>query len=145
MNSYQEKIYFFVKCQAILLEYHPKSSYIATKDNIKIILNAFISQIDKYKGRWYYNDHACILWKHIMISDPSDPHAALIENAYKEEPAAWNGVAIDFAAFRRISDCRDFIAANDKPSIEHVLFIRDGRPRIYKKEYLIKKLHQLNF
>ena len=134
----EQKVDFFVKCQELLIRHHPDSSFMVRESNLDTILETFFDQINKYKGYYYYNDDVCILWNHIYVSDPQDLKKVFKDNAYQPPHPEYNGVSIDFVVFRKMADCISFIKDNDEPRIKHVLFIREGKPRIHKKEDLVK-------
>jgi len=133
-----DKVDFFVKCQKLMINYHPNSSFVIKESSLDQSIDVFVNNIQKYQGFFFYNENICVLWNHIIISDPQNIKQAIIDNAYKAPSAQYNAVSIDFAVFRKISDCIDFIKQNDEPEIKFVLFIKDGKPKIYKKDDLIK-------
>lgn len=134
----QEKVDFFVKCQELLLKHHPDSPFVIREDKLEEALEACHNNIEQYKGYYYTDDNVCVLWNHVKINDPNDVKRAVMENAYKMPNPEFNAVSIDFAVFREIKDCIEFIQANKNNLIQYVLFIRGGNPRIYQIDSLLK-------
>lgn len=114
-----------------MLKHHPNSPFVVREDALPRVLDVFANNIQKYKGFYYTDDNVCVLWNYILVSDPHDMRRILGENIYKGPHPDFNGVSIDFAVFRQLKDCLEFVGANNNERIKHVLFIRDGNPRLY--------------
>ena len=136
--SQEQKVDFFVKCQELMMKYHPTSPLIVREDALEKVLDVFYNNIQKYQGYYYMDDNICVLWNHILINEPNDAKRALVENAYKQPNPQFNAVSIDFAVFRKMSDCLDFIKSNNNNLIKYVLFVRGGNPKIYPIEQILK-------
>ena len=132
------KVDFFVKYQQLMLKHHPNSHFIIREDSLKKTLETCANNIKKYQGYSYLDENACILWNHIIVTDPQDINKVVMDNAYKPPNPDFNGVSIDFAVFRKIEDCLEFIKNNNNNKIKYVLFIRDGHPKIYQIDVLLK-------
>lgn len=139
--SEKDKIEFFVKCQSLMLKYHPTSPFIIRESKLDKALEAFENNIRRYQGYVYADENICVLWNHIIVSDPSNANRAVTENAYLPPNPNFNAVSIDFAVFKGIENCFSFIADSKEPQIKHVLFIREGKPKIYPLEQILKGVH----
>ncbi len=143
LQSFQEltqekKVDFFVKCQELMIKHHPDSPFVVREKDLEKVLTACEKNILKYQGYSYSDDNVCVLWNHIVVTDPKDVKRAVQENAYRPPNPDFNAVSIDFAVFKHIKDCVEFIRGNDNDRIEHILFIRDGVPKLYPKSMLVK-------
>lgn len=138
----ESKVGFFVKCQELMVKYHPNSPFVIREDTLEKALNLFHDNITRYKGFCYTDENICVLWNYILVSDPVDVNRVVVENAYKEPNPDFNGVSIDFAVFRQMSDCLAFIKKHNNERIKHILFIRDGVPKIYSAEVLLKTVEK---
>ncbi len=136
----EEKIDFFVKCQELLIKYHPNSPFIIRENGLSNTLDAFENNIKKYQGFSYADEHICVLWNKIFVTDPTNLNRVITENAYMPPKEKFNGVSIDFAVFNSMIHCQNFIKDNDDESIKYILFIREGKPKIYKKEEIINRM-----
>lgn len=137
----EQKVDFFIKCQKLLLQYHPNSPFVVREDNLSKVLDACHNNIKRYQGYHYSDENVCVLWNHILVTDPKDVKKCVVENAYQPPNPAYNAVSIDFAVFRQMTDCLTFIKENNSPQIRYVLFIRDGNPKLYPIEVLLKGVH----
>lgn len=136
--SIEERIEFFVKCQEMLIKYHSSSGFVIRENTLEKAVASCQGNIHKYNGFVYSDDNVCVLWNHIKVSDSSDVQRILKENAYQPPHPQYNGVSIDFAVFRHIKDCLDFVKKNQTPQMEYVLFIREGRPKLYPISDILK-------
>jgi len=136
----EDKIEFFLRCQDILIKYHPNSPYVVRENNLEKTIEGLCSNINKYNGYYYSDENICVLWNHIYVTDPNNPTQTLVENAYKLPHPNYNGVSIDFAAFRKMEDCLSFIKNNYTPQIEHILFVKEGNPKLYRANQLLKSI-----
>ena len=137
-----EKIEFFVKCQELMLKHHQKSPFIVREKSLGKVLDSFVNNIQKYQGYSYADDNICVLWNKIYVSDPSNVNLVVRECAYQPPNPVFNGVSIDFAVFRRMEDCLAFVKSNYQPQIRYVLFIREGKPKIYETEAILKSMNK---
>jgi len=138
--SQNEKVEFFIHCQELMLKYHPKSSFVIREGSLDKALEVFQDNINKYQGYYYSNDNICVLWNKIAISDPINVKRVIKESAYQPPSEHYSGVSIDFATFKNITDVKEFIIKNDEERIKYVLFIKEGKPKIYKKDEIINRL-----
>jgi len=138
----EQKVDFFIKCQKLLIKYHSKSPFVIRKNNLEKSVNAFVSHIQDYKGYFFYNDNICVLFNYIYVDDSIqlDKNQTLRANAYQAPAENHNGVSIDFVVFREIADSLEFIRSQDTPQIKYVLFVKDGKIKLHKKDDLIQKL-----
>ena len=127
----EEKIDFFVYCQKLLVEFHPDSPFVCRQNNVQSRIQHIKDFIHNYKGLCYQDDNVCVLYNKIVITDPSDPVLALRTNMYHEPNPNYNAVTIDFVVFREIKDCMTFIKTNYDPRIQHVLFVKNNKVKIY--------------
>lgn len=133
-----ERVEFFVKCQELMLKHHPKSPFVVRESELKKTIDVCKRNINKYNGFAYSDDNVCVLWNHILIHDPSNMERILKENAYQPPNPDYNAVSIDFAVFRNIRDCIEFVHQNKNERIQFVLFIREGKPKLYTLNELLK-------
>ena len=127
----EEKIDFFVYCQKLLVEFHPDSPFICRRNNTKSRIQQMKGFIENYKGLCYQDDNIGVLYNRIVITDPSDPILALKTNMYKASHPDYNAVSIDFVVFRDLKDCMAFVKTNYDPRIQHVLFVKNNKVKIY--------------
>jgi len=132
------KVEFFAKCQELMVKYHPTSPFVIRENTLEKALDLFYNNIKQYKGYCYSDENICVLWNHIFVADPTDMKRTVVENAYKSPNPDFNGVSIDFAVFRQMSDCLTFIKKHNNERIKHILFIRDGVPKLYSAEVLLR-------
>ena len=137
----EEKIDFFVRCQTLMLKHHPKSSFIITQRTLPKAIESFQESIHRYQGYSHADENICVLWNKILVSDETNVNRVVTENAYQPPNPKFNGVSIDFAVFRKIEDCFMFIQANKQEEMKYVLFIREGRPKLYPLEQILKSLN----
>lgn len=136
--SQEDKVNFFVQCQALMLKHHPKSQFVIKEKQLDKALELFKDNIMRYQGYVHADENICILWNKIIISDANNANRAVTENAYLPPNQNFNAVSIDFAVFRKIEDCFLFIKANHEVQMKHVLFIREGKPKIYPIDQILK-------
>jgi hypothetical protein len=121
-----------------MLKHHPNSNFVIREDSLDKAVAACQGNIHKYQGYVYADDNVCVLWNHIKVNDPSDTKRILAENAYQPPNPDYNAASIDFAVFRHIKDCIEFVRQNQNERIQHVLFIREGKPKLYPLAELLK-------
>lgn len=135
-----EKIEFFVKCQELLLKYHPNSEYTFNDSNLKVKLEHIKDLAIKYKGFCHTSENVCLFYNKIKVTDINNPIAALKDNMYQEPKEDYNAMSIDFVAFRKLEDCLDFCKSNYDPKIRYIMFIRNGKPKIYETAKFLSSL-----
>jgi hypothetical protein len=123
-----------------MLNHHPDSPFIIKQSKLNQTLDMFEKNIRIYQGYAYTDSNICVLWNKIFVTDPSNVNRVITENAYMPPKEKFNGVSIDFAVFNSMIHCQNFIKDNDEESIKYILFIREGRPKIYKKEEIINHI-----
>lgn len=139
--SQNEKVDFFVKCQELMLQHHPESPFIIRENSLEKSLDAFQNNIQRYQGYCYTDDNICVLWNKILVSDPINVSRVIKECAYQPPNPNFNGVSIDFAVFRRMDDCFDFINRNKESQMKYILFIREGKPKIHSIDQILKTIN----
>jgi len=123
-----------------MLKHHPNSPFIIRERTLDKALEAFQDNILRYQGYCYADENICVLWNKIIISDPLNVNRAITENAYQPPNPNFNAASIDFAVFRKIDDCFAFIKQNNESQMKHILFIREGKPKIYPIETILKTI-----
>jgi len=136
-----EKIDFFVNCQKLLLNNHPTSEFLLTKDNLEEKKYYALEFIKKYKGYCYNDENVCILYNKFKIIEPTNPKKELKDHIFKEPENDFNCVLIDFVVFRKMIDCLQFIKKEDESKIEYVLFVKNNEVKLYNKNKLLEKLN----
>lgn len=138
-----EKVDFFVRCQQLLVQFHADSEFICRKDNMTQRLKQIKAWVDKYKGICYQHDNVCVLYNRIVVSDPLNPAQAVASSMYQPPNDNYNAIIIDFAAFRDIKDCVTFVKDNYDPRVQHVLFVRHGKVKIYAVVDLVAQIFNM--
>ena len=132
-----QKIDFFVKCQELMLKYHPNSPFVVREDSLKQSLDAFANNINRYKGFVHSDENICLLWNYVHISDEHDENRALVENGYKAPHPEYNAVSMDFVVCRKVRDYYEFIKQYDEPRIQYILSVKYQKAKIINKSKLI--------
>jgi hypothetical protein len=135
-----EKIQFFQSCQNLLVNHHPSSDFVIRENNINQRIQYAIDFCNKYKGFTYASDKVMVLFNKIKINDPNNPIQAIREHAYKAPASDYNAVSIDFVVFRDIKDCIEFCKNNYDPRIQFIVFVKNGKPKLYRTEQLMSKI-----
>lgn len=141
--SVRDKIDFFVKCQDLMVKHHPNSDFVIRQNNIESRIKHAKNLIEKYQGLCYMDDSVCILFNKINVDSPDHPIPALRANMMKPPVEHYNAVSIDFVVFKNIKDCASFCQQNYDPRIEYVLYIKGGKPKIYKTRDFISHIFQI--
>lgn len=128
----EEKIQFFLKCQRLLVTFHPKSQYVFTKNNAQEKLAFAKDLISQYKGFCYQDENVAALFNRIVVADPSDPVGAVKANLYKHPHPDFNAVSVDFVVFRKIEDCIALCKSQYTPRMEYIIFVKNNQPKLYK-------------
>lgn len=136
-----EKIDFFVKCQKLLVENHPKSEFIFTQENSRERKYWANQLLLKYKGYVYADDKICILFNHVRVDDPKNPKDTLKKMIYQPPAENFNAVAIDFVVFRKLGDCIEFCKSQYVPQIEWIVFVKNNEIKLYKTKDLLMHLN----
>jgi hypothetical protein len=135
--SQAQKIDFFVKCQELMIKYHPTTSFVIRENSLKPALDAFANNINSYKGFCHADENICLLWNYVFISDENDEVRALVENGYKEPNPNYNAVSMDFVVCRHMRDYLDFIKQYNEDRIKFILSVKYGKAKIVNKDKLI--------
>ena len=136
----KDRIDFFIKCQDLLIKYHPDSPFIITKDNLKERLTYSNDIFNKYSGMCYSDANVAALFNYVKLNDPNDPIKALKEHQFKEPTVDYNCVSIDFVVFRHLHDCLGFCKTNYNSNIEYIIFSKDGKPKVHKTMDIMTKV-----
>jgi len=136
----QDKIDFFIKCQKLLIDYHPNSPFIFNENNINERMTYAGDIFNKYKGMAYTDENVCALFNYIRLDDPNDPIKALKEHIFKEGAPNYNAISIDFVVFKELKDCLNFCKTNYNGNIEYVIFVKDGKPKVHKTIEFISRI-----
>jgi hypothetical protein len=139
----RDKIEFFVKCQDLLSKYHNKSDFVIRQNNIESRILHAKNLIQRYQGLCYMDDNVCVLFNKINIDDPNKPIPALRAHMMKPPIEHYNAVSIDFVVFRNIKDCASFCQQNYDTRTEYVVYIKGGKPKIYKTRDFISHIFQI--
>lgn len=136
----EDRVAFFVKCQEILIKYHPESPFVFRTAKLKENKLFFKNFYEKYQGYSYRDENICILFNKIIVKDPRDPVRAVRDGMYKKPAEDYNAYAIDFVAFSEMSKCLEFCRTQYEERIQYILFGRNNDIKIYKTEKLLNKL-----
>jgi len=129
--SNTEKIDFFVRCQDLLLKYHPNSPFLFRKDNAKDRL-AFVKPVcEQYKGFAYWDDNVCAIYNKIVVNSEDEAVQAVSFYKYKPPAVPYNAIIVDFVVFKELKDCVTLVAQQFNASLKYILFIRHSQVRIY--------------
>ena len=135
-----ERVDFFVHCQKLLMEYNPTSPFVCRANNVAQRVKQMRGFVDNYKGMCYHDDYVCTLYNRIVVSDPRQPESAVKHYMYRPPDDNYNAVVIDFATFRDIKDCATFVRTNYDQRIQHVLFVRHNKVKLYAVVDFISKI-----
>lgn len=141
--SAREKVDFFVHCQKLLIDHHPNSEFICRRSNMQDRLKQIKAWVEKYRGMCYYDDNVGILYNKLVIGDVSDPVSAVKYHMYQPPAENYNAVIIDFAAFNDIKNCFPFVRENYDNRIQHVLFARHGKIKIYPVLGIVQRIFNM--
>lgn len=140
--SDDDKVGFFLHCQSLLSLYHPKSKFAFRDDNIierlQYVENIFLN----YKGFCFTDNNVAILYNRIKATEDElkNPANVMKDNLYKESPQDYNCVTFDFTVMKNLRNCLPFIKSHYDPRVLNVIYVRDGKPTVYKTSELIKGL-----
>lgn len=143
--SEEEKVDFFCRCQKLLVEFHPSSHFLFTKENYEERKFFVLDFLHKYKGYAYMDDNVCVLYNHVKVEDPNNPVKVVKDHIYREPAANYNAISIDFVVFKQLRDCLSFVSAHNSPQIEYVLFVKNNEVKLYNKERLLSALRLPSF
>jgi hypothetical protein len=138
-----EKIEFFIHGQTLLVNNHQDSDFVIREDNVKERVSHASSLATQYKGLCYQNENIILLYNKIILSGDLDPVAALKAYQWKEPDPNYNAISIDFVVFRELRDCFEWVKSNYDPRIQHVVYVKNGKPQLFKTEALISKIFKL--
>lgn len=137
--SQEEKIDFFIKCQSLLVKYHPESEFIFRQDNYETRKQFVKDFVNNYKGFCFSDDNICILFNHVHVENPDDPIKILKDHIYQAPKEDFNCVSVDFVVFRELHDCAKFVGDNNAPNIKYVLFVKNNEIKLYETEKLVNR------
>lgn len=138
-----EKIAFFLHGQKLLLENHPDSDFTIYHHTLPQRLGHIRVIADQYKGLTYQDDNICVLFNHIQLPDPKDPISALRAAKFQPPHKDYNAVSIDFVVFKKLTDCAEWCRNHYKPRIEYAVYVKNGKPQVYKTIELISRALKL--
>lgn len=136
----EEKVNFFVHCQKLLTENHPNSPFICRAGNIKIRLAHMKGFVTSYKGLCYQDENVCALYNKIVLTNPTEPELAVRDHMYKAPSEHYNAMVVDFVVFREIKDCSKFVQLEYNANIQHVLFVRHNKVKVYQTIDFLKQI-----
>ena len=140
--SDDDKVAFFLHCQSLLALYHPTSKFAFRDDNIVERLQYVENIFTKYKGFCFTDNNVAILYNKVKVTeeDLKNPAKVMRDNLYKESPIDFNTVNFDFVVMKNLRNCFPFIKSHYDPKVINVIYVRDGKPTVYKTSELIKGL-----
>jgi len=137
--STEDKIDFFLKCQELLINNYPNSRFLITEENIKDRLSFIQDFFNNYKGFVYNDEHVCIMYNYIKITDKNNPVEVLNTHKFQPPVIDYNAISIDFGTMDSIKNLKKFCETFYNSQIKYVMFVRQGRPAIYDTLDLITK------
>jgi len=135
-----EKVEFFVHCQRLLTAHHPRSSFVVRKSNFKERLEHMRTLLANYKGKVYQDEQVCVLYNYLVLPDAREPETAVRYQMFKAPADPYNAIIIDFVVFREMRDCLTFVKDIVEPKLQHVLFARHNRIKVYS---VVDLLHSI--
>lgn len=135
-----EQVDFFIHCQQLLVKFHPDSPFVCRRDNLNGRIHQMKNFVTNYKGLCYCDDNVCALYNRIVLTDPSDPVHTIRINMYREPDPNYNAIIIDFVVFRALKDCLNFVQSNYDPRIQHVLYVKNNKVKIYPVVQFISQI-----
>lgn len=139
----EAKIDFFVKCQGLLLKYHPDSNFLVRARDLAAKLSYVQDFFAKYQGYYWSDDNICVLYNHVIVTDNTDPALAIRSNMWKSPHPEYNAASIDFVVFRDKMDCLTWVKSRYNPRIQYVIYVKNNQPKIYKTDQLVGRLFSL--
>jgi hypothetical protein len=139
--SLASRLEFFANCQRLLIEFHPTSEFLFTKENYAERKVFVLDFLHKYKGYCYYDDNICVLFNKVKVEDPRNPVKVVKDHIYKEPVEDFNAYSIDFVVFRKLSDCLNFCQAQYSPRIQYVCFVKNNEVKLYETSKLLAHLN----
>lgn len=130
---------FFVKCQELLIQHHPDSPFIITKENWGTRRPNMLVLLD-YKGFCYRNNDVCVLYNLIRVEDPKDIPRIVRETFFQPPHPDYNAIAIDFVVFKELKDCLEFCKTRYEPRIANVVYVKNNEPKVYPTDKLLAHL-----
>lgn len=123
-----------------MVKYHPTSPFIIRQNGMKTALDAFLNNINNYKGFCHSDENICLLWNYVVVADENDENRALIENGYKPPNPDYNAVSMDFVVCRKMKDYLDFIQQYNEDRVKYILSVKYGKAKIVNKDKLVKSM-----
>jgi hypothetical protein len=137
----EQQVDFFIKCQELLVKYHPNSQFLFTKENLEERRHWVEGFLKKYKGYVYADDNICVLFNKVRVDDARNPQKTLKDYFYSEPAENFNAVSIDFVVFRKLGDCMEFCKSQYSPQIEWIVFVKNNELKLYKTKDLLVHLN----
>jgi len=136
----EEKIEFFLHGQNLLLQYHTHSPFLFRRNNVQERLNYVREVLEKYKGYCYMDDFIIVLFNHVVVEDPKNVIETLKKYQFNPPDPNFNALSVDFVIFRSMTDCMNWCKSKYDPKIKYVVYVKNGKPQIFKTEKLISRL-----
>jgi hypothetical protein len=141
-----EQIDFFAQCQRLLIEHHPHSEFLLTKENFTQRKEYALTFIKKYKGYAHADNAICVLYNKIYVADPRNPIKVIKDHLYAgPRTLDYNAISIDFVVFKQLADCMGFCKTHYNPQIKYVVFVRHNEVKLYTTEKLLNALNASPF
>lgn len=140
----EQKVDFFIKCQEILVNYHPDSEFICRENDINTKKHFFKEFYHQYKGYTYNNENVCLLFNRVFIKDRYDPVKVIKDHIYQPPQEEYNAISIDFVAFNKLEHCLEFCKNQYDEKIKYILFVKNNEVKIYETKKLLEKAFHFN-
>jgi hypothetical protein len=138
--SNNDKVDFFVKCQRLLIESHPTSPFLFTKQNYDERKAFVLDFVHKYKGYCYADENVAVLFNLLQVNPTNNPARELKKHLYQPPAGDFNTISIDFVVFKQLGDCLRFITSHDNPQIQFVLYAKNNAVKLYDKQKILSNL-----
>ena len=141
--SLENKINFFIKCQEILVTYHPESPFIFRENNVEERLSFFKDFAQKYKGFVYMEEDLCVLYNKIHLRDINNPITDIKSKIYQPPDPNFNCYMIDWAVFENLRDVKKFIKKEYSSQIKYVAWAKNQDIKVYPLDKLLAGLREV--
>jgi hypothetical protein len=134
---------FFVRCQSLLLKHHVNSPFVCRVNNMAARLNHMQHFVNNYHGFCYADDHVCVLFNHMLITDPHAPEQSFRQALYKPPAVPYNTITVDWVVFDQLVNCGELIKRQYNTNVQYVLFVRHNKIKLYKALDFLKDVGRL--
>ena len=141
--SHEEKVDFFVKCQELLIEYHPDSQFIFREGEVEERLLFFNDFRKKYQGFAYSNDSMCLLFNKIYIRDANNIITDVKSKMFQPPDEGFNCYMIDWVVFKDLKDIGEFVLKEGCPQVKWVAWAKNQDIKIYEVNKFLPELERL--